>query len=55
MFSLPWDAGLTQKTELISVRIPAGVDTGSKVRIAKKGKRWQEGEGRRRSVHHHRG
>jgi len=29
--------GQTQKTELIGVRIPAGVDTGSKVRIAKKG------------------
>ncbi len=29
--------GQTQKTELINVRIPAGVDTGSKVRIAKKG------------------
>ncbi len=29
--------GLVQKTELISVRIPGGVDTGSKVRIAGKG------------------
>jgi len=29
--------GLTQKTELINVRIPAGVDAGSKVRIAGKG------------------
>lgn len=29
--------GHTQKTELINVRIPAGVDTGSKVRIVKKG------------------
>jgi len=29
--------GLIQKTELINVRIPAGVDTGSKVRIARKG------------------
>jgi molecular chaperone DnaJ len=29
--------GQIQKTELINVRIPAGVDTGSKVRIAKKG------------------
>ncbi|MFC2164766.1 molecular chaperone DnaJ [Acidobacteriota bacterium] len=29
--------GQTQKTELITVRIPAGVDTGSKVRIGKKG------------------
>jgi molecular chaperone DnaJ len=27
----------TQKTELINVRIPAGVDTGSKVRIQRKG------------------
>ena len=30
-------SGLVRKTELISVRIPAGVDTGSKVRIAGKG------------------
>lgn len=29
--------GQVQKTELINVRIPAGVDTGSKVRIAGKG------------------
>jgi molecular chaperone DnaJ len=29
--------GYAQKTEMINVRIPAGVDTGSKVRIAKKG------------------
>lgn len=29
--------GLVQKTELISVRIPGGVDTGSKVRIPGKG------------------
>lgn len=29
--------GHTQKTELIKVRIPAGVDSGAKVRIAKKG------------------
>ncbi|MGD2246175.1 MAG: molecular chaperone DnaJ [Candidatus Aminicenantes bacterium] len=29
--------GLVQKTELISVRIPGGVNTGSKVRIAGKG------------------
>lgn len=30
-------SGLVQKTELISVRIPGGVDTGSKVRISRKG------------------
>jgi molecular chaperone DnaJ len=30
-------SGLIQKTELISVRIPAGVNTGSKVRLARKG------------------
>lgn len=30
-------SGLVPKTDLISVRIPAGVDTGSKVRIAGKG------------------
>lgn len=30
-------SGLVQKTELISVRIPSGVNTGSKVRIAEKG------------------
>lgn len=29
--------GSIQKTELINVRIPAGVDTGSKVRIQRKG------------------
>jgi len=29
--------GLAQKTELINVKIPAGVDTGSKVRVAGKG------------------
>jgi len=29
--------GLEQRTEMINVRIPAGVDTGSKVRIAGKG------------------
>ena len=28
---------MIQRTELINVRIPAGVDTGSKVRIPEKG------------------
>ncbi|MFC2156229.1 molecular chaperone DnaJ [Acidobacteriota bacterium] len=36
-------SGLVQKLELITVRIPAGVDTGSKVRIAGKGNVGQMG------------
>lgn len=35
--------GLIQKTELISVRIPGGVDTGSKVRIQGKGNAGRNG------------
>jgi molecular chaperone DnaJ len=35
--------GLVQRNELINVRIPAGVDTGSKVRIAAKGNEGRDG------------
>jgi molecular chaperone DnaJ len=35
--------GLVQKTELINIRIPGGVDTGSKVRVAEKGNAGRNG------------
>jgi molecular chaperone DnaJ len=35
--------GLAQKTELINVKIPAGVDTGSRVRVPGKGNAGREG------------
>jgi molecular chaperone DnaJ len=37
--------GLVERTDLISVRIPAGVDTGSKVRIPEKGNAGPNGGG----------